>query len=84
MQCSVYFWNEVTGDTQLEDPGDVPLHDEEGNCFWLDDQGNRLDRDPNVRTFSTLGRQPTHRSWPGLLSLCQLMSIIALALYSLI
>ena len=51
-RCSVYFWNEVTGDTQLEDPGDVPLHDEEGNCFWLDDQGNKLDRDPNVRVSS--------------------------------
>lgn len=86
---SHYFWNEVTGDTQYEDPGgqdspasllpfasphsiivatslqelrcaimfhfdrlfcsaDVPLHDQEGNCFWLDDAGNRLDQDPNV------------------------------------
>ncbi len=27
---------------------DVPLHDEEGNCFWLDDAGQRLEEDPNV------------------------------------
>ncbi len=27
---------------------DVPLHDEEGNCYWLDDVGQRLEEDPNV------------------------------------
>ena len=27
---------------------DIPLHDEEGNCFWLDEAGQRLDEDPNV------------------------------------
>lgn len=47
-----YFWNEVTGDTQLEDPGDVPLHDEAGNCYWLDDGGQRLDQDPNAGKYA--------------------------------
>ncbi|DBA80352.1 TPA: hypothetical protein ACH3X2_007299 [Trebouxia sp. C0005] len=47
-----YFWNEVTGDTQYEDPGDVPLHDEEGNCFWLDDSGQRLEEDPNAGKYA--------------------------------
>ena len=28
---------------------DVPLHDEQGNYYWLDDMGQKLDHDPNVR-----------------------------------
>lgn len=27
---------------------DVPLHDEQGNCYWLDETGQKLDHDPNV------------------------------------
>ncbi len=33
---------------------DVPLHDEEGNCFWLDEAGQRLDQDPNVSPLPDL------------------------------
>ncbi|KAL3147099.1 hypothetical protein ABBQ38_015058 [Trebouxia sp. C0009 RCD-2024] len=47
-----YFWNEITGETQYEDPGDVPLHDEQGNCYWLDETGQKLDHDPDAGKYA--------------------------------
>ncbi|GFH25593.1 WW domain-containing protein [Haematococcus lacustris] len=30
-----YFYNEVTGQTQFQDPGDTPFEDEQGMRYWL-------------------------------------------------
>ena len=30
-----YFYNEITGEVQWEDPGDVPWEDEHGQRYWL-------------------------------------------------
>lgn len=59
-----YFWNEITGDTQYEDPGDVPLHDEEGNCYWMDDTGQKLDHDPNAGKYAWVATWSEEHSRP--------------------
>lgn len=53
---------------------DVPLHDEEGNGYWLDKAGQRLDHDPNV--------SPAASSLPlaALLSLCPICTTICTVL----
>eukprot|EP01026_Neomeris_dumetosa_P044987 TRINITY_DN3811_c0_g2_i1.p2 TRINITY_DN3811_c0_g2~~TRINITY_DN3811_c0_g2_i1.p2 ORF type:complete len:128 (-),score=14.52 TRINITY_DN3811_c0_g2_i1:142-525(-) len=43
-----YYYNEITGETQWEDPGNVPFMDEMGKKFWLsDDNVTWLKHDPH-------------------------------------
>ncbi|KAK9818216.1 hypothetical protein WJX72_008973 [[Myrmecia] bisecta] len=47
-----YFWNELTGETQWDDPGDVPFEDAHGNRYWLGPNGERLENDPQSHRYS--------------------------------
>ncbi|CAL5220666.1 g2712 [Coccomyxa viridis] len=40
-----YFWNEVTGDVQWEDPGDVPYETSSGSLYWVAEDGTVRDQD---------------------------------------
>lgn len=43
--------NEITGEVQWEDPGDVPFEDEMGMRYWLGPSGERLDDDPHMQKY---------------------------------
>ncbi|PNW75016.1 hypothetical protein CHLRE_12g500050v5 [Chlamydomonas reinhardtii] len=49
-----FFLNEVTGATQLTDPGNTPYEDEQtGELYWLAEDGvTRLAQDPNRLRFA--------------------------------
>lgn len=40
-----YFWNEVTGDVQWEDPGDIPYETSSGSLYWIGDDGTTISQD---------------------------------------
>ncbi|GLI58909.1 hypothetical protein VaNZ11_000692 [Volvox africanus] len=42
-----YYYNEVTGAVQFEDPGSSPHEDESGKRYWLSPSGERLTEEPN-------------------------------------
>ncbi len=42
-----YFYNEMTGQVQWEDPGDVPYEMETGERFWVLSDGKRSTEDPH-------------------------------------
>ncbi|KAK9834469.1 hypothetical protein WJX74_002316 [Apatococcus lobatus] len=47
-----YFWNEVTGESQWEDPGGVPYHDENGQPYWLTPDGKQSPADPEATSYT--------------------------------
>lgn len=47
-----YFWNEITGESQWEDPGGVPFEGENAARFWLSPTGIRTDYDPSAHKYS--------------------------------
>lgn len=47
-----YFYNEVTGEVQFEDPGDTAYEDEEtGVRYWYLANGQRVTEDPNRHRY---------------------------------
>lgn len=57
-----YFWNELTGDVQWEDPGDVPFADSTGKRYWIGADGSELDSDPNSLQYKWVeGWSDEHR-----------------------
>ncbi|KAK9807128.1 hypothetical protein WJX73_008538 [Symbiochloris irregularis] len=42
-----YYWNEVTGKVQWDDPGDVPYEEEDGARYWFKD-GEKVENNPPV------------------------------------
>ena len=44
-----YFWNELTGQVQWQDPGNVAYQNAVGRKYWLGEAGQQLDEDPSVR-----------------------------------
>ncbi|KIZ06278.1 hypothetical protein MNEG_1681 [Monoraphidium neglectum] len=47
-----YFYNEMTGAVQWEDPGDVPFEDDNGLRFWLGSSHEKLSEDPTKMKYS--------------------------------
>mmetsp|Transcript_15995 Transcript_15995/g.48035 ORF Transcript_15995/g.48035 Transcript_15995/m.48035 type:complete len:141 (-) Transcript_15995:446-868(-) len=47
-----YFWNEISGETQWEDPGDVAYEGKNSERYWLSATGERLGYDPNAHRYS--------------------------------
>ncbi|KAG2485835.1 hypothetical protein HYH03_015418 [Edaphochlamys debaryana] len=53
LQQEWYFFNEVTGAVQLEDPGSTPFEDPAtGQRYWLDPEGRRLEQDPHREKYA--------------------------------
>eukprot|EP00775_Hariotina_reticulata_P009846 gene9846-10005_t len=47
-----FFWNEITGEVQWEDPGDVAFEDDAGIRFWLGSAGEKLSEEPQGLAYS--------------------------------
>ncbi|KAI8470467.1 MAG: hypothetical protein J3K34DRAFT_458868 [Monoraphidium minutum] len=47
-----FFYNEITGAVQWEDPGDVAFEDDAGLRFWLAGGGDKLSEDPAKMKYS--------------------------------
>lgn len=46
-----YYWNELTGEVQWDDPGDVAYEDEFGNLYWLASNGVRMREDSSIYNY---------------------------------
>ncbi|KAL6757653.1 spliceosomal protein FBP11/Splicing factor PRP40 [Haematococcus lacustris] len=47
-----YFYNEVTGQTQFQDPGDTPFEDEQGMRYWLLPNGEKTYTHPAALAYT--------------------------------
>lgn len=47
-----YFYNELTGSVQWEDPGDVAYEDESGLRYWVGPNTEKLSEDPSKMKYS--------------------------------
>ena len=53
-----YFYNEVTGEVQFDDPGDTAYEDETGVRYWYLANGQRVTEDPNRQKYLWCERPP--------------------------
>lgn len=59
-----YFWNEVTGETQWEDPGGVAFEDANAQRYWKSDEGTPLLHDPKANLYCWLENWSSEYSRP--------------------
>lgn len=59
-----YFWNELTGETQWEDPGDVAFEDANAQRYWEADTGEILRYDPKAHRYSWVENWSSEHSRP--------------------
>lgn len=59
-----YFWNELTGETQWEDPGDVAYEDAHAQRYWMADSGEHLRYDPKAHRYSWVENWSSEHSRP--------------------
>lgn len=61
-----YFWNELTGETQWEDPGDVPFEEPKDTAqrYWKSDTGEHLHYDPKAHRYTWIENWSSEHTRP--------------------